>query len=39
MFSSGWGDGYYPTYWGYNDNNETIELTIDFMLYDENEAE
>jgi hypothetical protein len=39
MFSSGWGDGYYPTYWGYNDNNETVELTIDFMLYDENEGE
>lgn len=32
MFQSGWGDGYYPTYWGYNNKNEIVELTIDFML-------
>ena len=32
MFASGWGDGYYPTYWGHNDSNETVELTIDFMI-------
>lgn len=32
MFSSGWGDGYYPTFWGYNDSKETVELTIDFMI-------
>lgn len=32
MFSSGWGDGHYPTYWGFNQENELIELTIDFLL-------
>lgn len=32
MFASGWGDGYYPTYWGYNDKKETVELTIDFLI-------
>ncbi len=32
MFASGWGDGYYPTYWGHNDNKEIVELTIDFMI-------
>ncbi len=32
MFASGWGDGYYPVYWGYNDKDEAVELTIDFML-------
>lgn len=32
MFASGWGDGYYPTYWGYNDKKESVELTIDFLI-------
>lgn len=32
MFASGWGDGYFPTYWGYNDKKETVELTIDFLI-------
>ncbi len=32
MFSSGWGDGYYPTYWGYDEIGSTIELTIDFLF-------
>jgi hypothetical protein len=32
MLSSGWGDGRYPTYWGVNQENELIELTIDFLL-------
>lgn len=32
MFSSGWGDGLYPTYWGRNTRNELTELTIDFMV-------
>lgn len=34
MFASGWGDGYYPAYWGLNDDGETIELVIDFLLND-----
>ncbi len=34
MFSSGWGDGYYPAYWGLNENGETIELVIDFLISD-----
>lgn len=32
MFSSGWGDGYYPAYWGLNDNGDAVELVIDFLL-------
>ena len=34
MFSSGWGDGYYPAYWGLNENGDTIELVIDFLIND-----
>jgi len=34
MFASGWGDGYYPAYWGLNDNGETVELVVDFLLSD-----
>lgn len=32
MFASGWGDGYYPAYWGLNENGNTIELVIDFLI-------
>lgn len=32
MFASGWGDGYYPAYWGLNENGDTIELVIDFLI-------
>lgn len=32
MFASGWGDGYYPAYWGFNENGDTIELVIDFLI-------
>lgn len=32
MFSSGWGDGYYPAYWGLNENGDTVELVIDFLI-------
>lgn len=40
MFASGWGDGYYPAYWGLNDDGEAVELTIDFLLDDfEEDAE
>ncbi len=34
MFASGWGDGYYPAYWGLNETGETIELVIDFLIND-----
>lgn len=40
MFASGWGDGYYPAYWGLNEAGDTVELTIDFLLDDfEEDAE
>lgn len=39
MFASGWGDGYYPAYWGLNDNGDTIELVIDFLINDFSEDE
>lgn len=32
MFASGWGDGYYPAYWGLNDDGDAVELVIDFLL-------
>jgi len=32
MFASGWGDGYYPAYWGLNENGDAIELVIDFLI-------
>lgn len=32
MFASGWGDGYYPAYWGLNETGDTIELVIDFLI-------
>ena len=41
MFSSGWGDGYYPAFWGLNENGDTVELVIDFLLndFDEDQEE
>lgn len=39
MFASGWGDGYYPAYWGFNDNGDTVELVVDFLLDDFEEEE
>jgi len=32
MFSAGWGDGYYPAYWGLNEAGDAVELVIDFLL-------
>ncbi len=32
MFASGWGDGYYPVYWGLNNDGDTVELVIDFLI-------
>lgn len=40
MFSSGYGDGHYPAYWGMDEKNELINLVIDFhvlLLPDEKE--
>ena len=31
IFSSGWGDGYYPVYFGYNANNETCAIYVHFI--------
>jgi hypothetical protein len=39
MFASGWGDGYYPAYWGLNENGDTVELIIDFLVNDFDEDE
>ncbi|RZJ71506.1 MAG: DUF4241 domain-containing protein [Flavobacterium sp.] len=39
MFASGWGDGYYPAYWGLNDNGDTVELVVDFLINDFDEEE
>ncbi|MCW4468829.1 DUF4241 domain-containing protein [Flavobacterium sp. MFBS3-15] len=39
MFSSGWGDGYYPAYWGLNDDGDAVELVIDFLINDFGEEE
>ncbi|MFP5436895.1 MAG: DUF4241 domain-containing protein [Bacteroidia bacterium] len=38
MFSAGWGEGYFPAYWGYNDNGDLVELAVDFLL-DEHEED
>jgi len=32
MFASGWGDGYYPAYWGLSENGDTVELVVDFLI-------
>ena len=32
MFASGWGDGYYPAYFGLSEKGEIVDLTIDFLL-------
>ncbi len=33
-FQSGFGDGHYSTYFGYNDNNELCDVVIKFIDYD-----
>lgn len=32
MFHSGYGDGYYPAYWGMTKDNEIVSLVIDFFV-------
>lgn len=34
IFSSGIGDGSYPSYWGLTDQNEVCELVTDFLIID-----
>ena len=31
MFASGWGDGYYPVYWGYSEDGSLCSVTILFI--------
>lgn len=31
MFSTGWGDGYYPVYWGYSEDGQLASLVIAFI--------
>lgn len=33
MFHSGFGDGYYPAYWGYDCNSKVSSLLIDFQIF------
>lgn len=35
MFNSWFGDWFYPTYWGLNENNEVVSLLIDFLVFDQ----
>ncbi|MDG6894955.1 hypothetical protein A6A20_04775 [Volucribacter amazonae] len=35
MVSSGWGDGYYPVYFGYDAQGEVCEVLVDFLLFEE----
>lgn len=32
MFSSGWGDGCYPSFWGLDENGEAVCLVTDFLI-------
>ncbi|WML52275.1 DUF4241 domain-containing protein [Neobacillus sp. PS3-12] len=34
MFSSGWGDGSYPSFWGLDENGDVICLVTDFLITD-----
>ena len=43
LFASGWGDGYYPTYFGYDSEGEVSGIYIQFIdiertYTEENEA-
>ena len=31
MIQSGWGDGLYPVYFGYDENNEVCEIVIEYF--------
>ena len=34
-FSSGWGDGFYPSYWGFDATDQRVALVTDFGVLDE----
>ena len=34
-FSSGWGDGCYPSYWGYDAADQRVALVTDFGVLDQ----
>jgi hypothetical protein len=33
-FSSGWGDGSYPSFWGYDADSQPVALVTDFGVLD-----
>ncbi|MGA9174056.1 MAG: DUF4241 domain-containing protein [Thermoactinomyces sp.] len=35
LFRSGWGDGFYASYWGFDENDEVACLVTDFAVLDE----
>lgn len=35
MFSSGWGGGLYPSYWGLDNEGNVVELITDFLVFGE----
>jgi len=38
MFTSGLGDGVYPSFWGLTDDDEIASLVIDFLLFEDSES-
>ncbi|MFN8634348.1 MAG: DUF4241 domain-containing protein [Chloroflexota bacterium] len=38
-FASGWGDGRYASYWGYDDQDQVVCLVTDFSLFGEDDDE
>ena len=34
MFGSGWGDGIYPRYVGFDKNGQVVKLIVDFIQLD-----
>jgi hypothetical protein len=38
-FKSGWGDGCYPSYFGYDDNGGVVALVTDFQLFNDEDKE
>jgi Protein of unknown function (DUF4241) len=34
IFSAGWGDGFYASYWGLNAKGEPLKLVTDFNVLD-----